>query len=52
MRYCLNYSVTRFLSTEINFLMDSILCFTLVGCWQKLDLFLWIMEAEKVRKKR
>ena len=48
----LNYSVTGFLSTEINFLMDSILRFTLVGCWQNLDLFLWIMEAEKVRKKR
>ena len=32
--------------------MDSILSITLVGCWQHLDLFLWMVEAEKVRKKR
>ena len=31
--------------------MDSILSFTLVGCWQNLDLLLWMVEAEKVRKK-
>ena len=28
------------------------LSFTLVGCWQNLDLLLWMVEAEEVKERK